>query len=291
MIARPLFAAACLMLVSLAVGSLSQSSPSHPRPLFVAGYQVLAADFHVHSFPLSWSTLSPFETVLEARRQGLDAIAMAGHNHLWVSQLGCWFSRRIGGPTVLPSEEIHAPGYHLIALGIGRAVSWRQTAASAIDQIHRQGGIAIAAHPVAQYGPGWDAQAIGRLDAAEVVHPVAFGDPLARLQLRQFFARRKLTAIGSSDFHAMGKIGQSRTYVFVTENTERGILDALRQGRTVVYDRDGEAFGDPDLIRLGAVPKFEAPPPAGFWSRVSLVAGVAGLLIAAAALREAGFGR
>jgi hypothetical protein len=132
-----------------------------------------------------------------------------------------------------------------------------------------------------------EAEAMRHLDAAEVAHPVAFGDPLARLQLRQFFARRKLTAIGSSDFHAMGTIGISRTYVFVTENTERGILDALRQGHTVVYDRDGQAFGDPGLIRLGAVPKLEAPPPAGFWNRVSLVAGVMGLLIAAAALRHA----
>jgi hypothetical protein len=67
----------------------------------------------------------------------------------------------------------------------------------------------------------------------------------------------------------------------VTENTERGILEALRQGRTVVYDRDGQVFGDPNLIRLGAVPKLEAPPP-DFWNRVSLVTGVLGLLIGVA---------
>jgi hypothetical protein len=281
MTARPLFAAACLLLVSLGAGSVSQAPPPRPRARFVAGYQVLAADFHVHSFPLSWATLSPFETVLEARRQGLDAIAMTGHNHVWVSQWGRWFSGRIGGPTVLRSEEIHAPAYHMVALGIGNTVSWRQTAAGAIDEIHRQGGIAIAAHPVAEYWPGWDAEAMRRLDAAEVVHPVAFGDPRARLQLRQFFARRRLTAIGSSDFHGLGPIGLARTYVFVTENTERGILEALRQGRTVVYDRDGQVFGDPNLIRLGAVPKLEAPPP-DFWNRVSLVTGVLGLLIGVA---------
>jgi hypothetical protein len=58
----------------------------------------------------------------------------------------------------------------------------------------------------------------------------------------------------------------------------------------VVYDRDGQAFGDPDPIRLGAVPKLETPPP-GFWNRISLAAGVMGLLIAAAALREAGYVR
>jgi predicted metal-dependent phosphoesterase TrpH len=291
MTSRPLIAAAGLIAVSLAAGSLSETPPARPLASFAAGYQVLAADFHVHSFPLSWATLSPFETVLEARRQGLDAIAMTGHNHVWVSQWGGWFSRLIGGPTVIPSEEIHAPSHHLIALGINRTISWRQTAASAIDEIHRQGGIAVAAHPVAEYWSGWDAAAISRLDAAEVVHPVIFGDPLnsgptgtRRLQLRQFFARRKLTAIGSSDFHGLGTMGLARTYVFATENTERGILDALRQGRTVVYDRDGQAFGDPELIRLGVVPKLAAPPPASVGSLVSLGTGVLGLLIGAAAL-------
>jgi hypothetical protein len=46
----------------------------------IAGYEILAADFHVHSFPFSWSTLSPFDTVIEADRQRLDAIAMTPHN-------------------------------------------------------------------------------------------------------------------------------------------------------------------------------------------------------------------
>lgn len=287
---RALFAAAALLAVSLAAGSLSPNPPAGPEgaPVarFAGGYQVLAADFHVHSFPLSWATLSPLETVLEARRQGLDAIAMSGHNNVWVSQAGRWISRRIGGSIVLASEEIHSPQYHLIAVGIEHAVSWRQNAASAIDEIHRQGGVAIAAHPVAQYWPGWDAAAMARLDAAEVAHPVAFSNRPARLQLRQFFARRRLTAIGSSDFHGTGTMGACRTYVFVTENSERGILDALRRGRTIVYAPGGEVFGDPELIRLGVIPQFQAGP-VSLWRRVSLVSGVFGLLIAAAVLRRA----
>ncbi|HTX35447.1 MAG TPA: CehA/McbA family metallohydrolase [Bryobacteraceae bacterium] len=284
---RPFWGAAGLMAVSLAAGSLEPYSPPRARQCQAGGYQVLAADFHVHSFPLSWSTLSPFDTVLEARRQGLDAIAMAGHNNVWVAQWGRWFSRRIGGPIVLVSEEVHAPSYHMIAVGIERAVSWRQPAARAIDEIHRQGGIAIAAHPIADYWPGWDAEAMRRLDGAEVVHPVEFHDPEARLQLREFFARRKLTAIGSSDFHYSERMGMARTYVFVTERSERGVLEALRQGHTVVYDRDGQAFGDPDLIKLGVVPKLTAPPPSGLWNHVSLATGVLGLLMAAAGLRRA----
>jgi hypothetical protein len=284
MMRQPLWAAAALLAVSFASGSLAPHTPPRPLASTVAGYQVLSADFHVHSFPLSWSTLSPFDTVFEAHRQGLDAIAMSGHNNVWVSQVGRWFSRLIGGPIVLTAEEVHAPSYHMVAVGIEHAVSWRQSAAAAIDDIHRQGGIAIAAHPIIDYWPGWDTEAMRRLDAAEVVHPVAFNDRKARLQLRQFFARRKLTAIGSSDFHYTDRMGHGRTYVFVTERSERGVLDALRQGHTVVYDRDGRVFGDPQLIALGVVPKLVAPPSSGFWSHLSLMTGVLGLLLTAAVL-------
>jgi hypothetical protein len=170
----------------------------------------------------------------------------------------------------------------MIAVGIEHTISWRQSAASAIDEIHRQGGIAIAAHPGIEYWPAWDAEAMRRLDAAEVVHPAIFGQPYRRGEFRQFFARRKWTAIGSSDFHYSWNGDCCRTYVFVTERSERGILDALRLGHTVVYDRDGAAFGDPDLIRLGAAPA--AMPPPDFWSRLSEVTGVFGLLLGVAGL-------
>jgi len=274
---HPRLAAAGLLALSMAAGSLSETQHRHPAR-FAAGYRVLAADFHVHSFPLSWGALSPFDTVLEARREGLDAIAMAGHNHVWVSQVGRWFSGRIGGPTVLPAEEIVGPAFHMVAVGIGRTVGWRQTAAGAIDEIHRQGGVAIAAHPVAKFWPAYDPEAMRRLDAAEVMNPIVFGHPRAALEMRQFLARRRLTAIGSSDFHAMGPIGLCRTYVFVTENTERGILEALRQGHTVVFDLDGQPHGDPELIRLAAVSP-EAPPHKGFWHLFSGIAGLLGLLM------------
>ena len=41
-----------------------------------------------------------------------------------------------------------------------------------------------------------------------------------------------------------------RTYVFATNNSEQAILDAVRAHRTIVYGRDGKAYGDPVLIRL-----------------------------------------
>src|SRR5262245_30905856 len=117
-----LAAAGVLALVAaFAAGTLADRPIGRPiRP--IAGYEILAADFHVHSFPFSWSTLSPFDTVIESQWQGLDVIAMTPHNHVWVAKAGRWFARTFGGPLVLVSEEIAWADYHMIAVGITRTI-------------------------------------------------------------------------------------------------------------------------------------------------------------------------
>lgn len=270
-----------MVFAALVAGTFSDVPHKNPIVL-VGGYRVLAADFHVHSFPLNWSTVGPFDTVLEARRQGLDVIAMTPHNHVWVAKAGHWFSRVAGGPTVLVGEEIVSPDYHLLAIGIDHTISWRQTAADAIDEVHKQGGVAIAAHPVSSYWHGYDADAVRKLDAAEVLHPIAYIKASAYRQLQEFYGRGHLTAIGDSDYHGLGPMGLCRTFVFVRGNSEGDILEALRAGHTVVYDRDGRTFGDPELIRLAAQdPQFDelrAPiSNQGLLTKTSRTIGIVGL--------------
>jgi hypothetical protein len=285
------FTSACLLLVSLGAGALGDSQPRRPR-LMLGGYHVLAADFHVHSFPLSWATLAPWDTAMQAQHEGLDAIAIVGHNHVWASKVGRWFARLAGGPLVLTGEEIVSAHYHLLAIGIDSTIDWRQTAADAIGQIHRQAGVAIAAHPIARYWPAYDAQAMRTLDGAEVLHPIAYESGDAAVQLRKFYGLAPLTAIGDSDYHGLGAVGFCRTYVFATEETQEGILDALRHGRTVVYDRTGRAEGDPTLIRLaaldGRLPMMAtgATGTGGFLSRLSGAAGILGLIFILAGLKS-----
>jgi predicted metal-dependent phosphoesterase TrpH len=245
-----------LLVVSMIIGTLSDVPRQNTR-LQLGEYDVLAADFHIHSFPLSWGLLSPWDTVIQARREGLDVIAMTPHNHTWAAKVGQWFSRISKGPIVLVGEEIHSTGYHVLALKIKKTIPWRQPASSAIDEVHRQGGVAIAAHPIASYSSAYDDEALKKLDDSEVVHPLALRDEAAAAELRQFFGRGRFTAIGDTDYHIgpmspqVGVMGLCRTFVFVREPTEDGVIAALREGRTVVYDRD-RVYGDPSLIQLAA---------------------------------------
>ena len=272
---------------ALCTGTISDTVPER-HPVFAGGYRVLAADFHVHPFPQSAGTLMPWDIAIEARHQGLDAIAMAPHNQVIWGQLGRWFSRTFGGPIVLASEEIHGPRFHLIAAGIHRTVSWRLTAAQAIHEIHRQGGVAIAAHPTSSAWPAYFANgAIDQLDGTEVLQPIAFSGEQPARELRAFYRRSHAAAIGSSDYHGIGPLGVCRTYVFVREATEAGILDAIRARRTVVLD-GAQAYGDPEVLKLatGGGP-FGAPIPPSPWHRflaaASAVSGTLGMLALALA--------
>ena len=272
---------ALLLALAIVAGTLADRPHVNP-PLTLGGFRVLAVDFHTHSSMWSDGLLTPWGLVLEARRQGLDAIAITAHNETWDARLGQRFSRLAGGPIVLVGEEIVRPTYHMIAVGISKTVSFRQSAATAIDEIHSQGGIAIAAHPGLEYWEGFDAPAMERLDGAEICHPGAFVYDTGQDDLERFAARAPVAAIGSSDFHGLGPMGICRTYVFAADASEQGILDGVRAHRTVVYGRDGHAYGDPALVRLaedagGFRDREPWRSPVGWLEWASRIGGVLGL--------------
>ena len=275
---------AALVAVALVTGTIADR-PMRLEPLMLGGYRVLAVDFHTHSSTWSDGAFTPWGLVLEAERQGLDAIAVTGHNQVSDGQLAQRFARAFGGPIVIAGEEVKADGrFHMIAAGVTRVVDFRQSAAAAADEVHRQGGIAIAAHPFSQIS-GWDDAAMGRLDGGEICHPEMFARADGQARLEQFAARHPIAAIGSSDFHGLGPMGICRTYVFVTEASEQGILDAVRAHRTVVFGMRDHVYGDPQLLQYASRLRGRAPSSTSrgstidWVSRITALAGFAGLLL------------
>jgi PHP domain-containing protein len=276
-----------IALVAAAVVAGTIADRPWPRaPLTLGGYRVLAVDFHTHTSMWSDGSLTPWGLVLEANHQGLDAIAITGHDQTVGAFLGRWYSRTFGGPIVLVGDEVLADnGFHITAAGITETVRYGGSRGTAIDDIHRQGGVAIVAHPFSGYWPRYDSRKLHGLDGAEICHPAVYGFVEGQHELEQFAARAPVAAIGSSDFHGLGPMGVCRTYVFAREANAQGILDAVRAHRTVVFGRGGRMYGDPMLVRYADQLRDRAPSShsrgsALDWiSRIAGIAGLAGLCL------------
>src|ERR1700679_3212971 len=138
--------AAGLVALGVVAGTALDRAPAHPAA-YRAGYRVLEADFHAHT-RFSDGFLSPFDLVIQAERRGLDVLAITEHNITFPAFMGRWFARLAGGPTILIGEEVTSRSFHLITVGLTERVDASARLPAVIDAVHRQGGIAVAAHPV-----------------------------------------------------------------------------------------------------------------------------------------------
>lgn len=284
----PRAASAALIVAGAVVGTIADRIPSR-QAVRAGDYWVLSGDFHVHAFPGD-GALAPWMLRDEAARAGLDVIAVTNHNQALTGRLAEWISASGDGPLMLTGQEVTNPEYHMVAAGLHRAVNADQPAAGAIADVHAQGGVAIAAHPSRRFR-GYDGDAtVAALDGAEAAHSGIHFDDAFRRDLSAFFERARrinpdVAAIGSSDFHAMPpRLGLSRTYLFVRERTKAGVLDAIRDGRTLAVDGDGRLTGDSSLIDLlGDVRLAGRSDPNRMWRRLSMALawlGAAGLVLA-----------
>jgi hypothetical protein len=260
----PAFLVASALFAAGTIGGLAfDDVPARPEARR-AGYRVLEGDFHTHT---GWSdgSLSPLGIVRQANRRGLDVVALTEHNTVLPSQAARIYSHVFGGPLVITGEEVTTARFHVIALGIESTVSPNQELEGVIADIHAQHGIALAAHPVRGY---WPALLPMRehFDGAEVMHPVAYshGGEWRWEDMVTFYEQSQapLSAIGSSDYHWMSVLGLCRTLIFVREPVSEGaVLDALREHRTVTFDREGKAYGDSTLIEALRVDPYAPRTP------------------------------
>jgi hypothetical protein len=264
-----------VLLFGIAMGTLADRVSTRLPPR-VGEYWLLVGDFHVHAFPGD-GVLSPWTLRREAERAGLDVIAITNHNQVVTGRLARWVGSRFSSPIMITGQEITNRTYHMVGVGLQRTVDATQPVAGAAADVHAQGGVAIAAHPIARFH-GYDGdEAVAAIDGAEVAHPIVLETGEFAAEVRAFYERAQrvkphIAAIGSSDFHGMPPpLGQCRTYLFVHERTEAGVLDAIRSGRTLAVAGDGRVEGDASLISLlGDARPAGRSDAHGGWRRVSV---------------------
>jgi hypothetical protein len=199
-------------------------------------------DLHLHTVH-SDGRRTPAEVAAGARAAGLDFIVSTDHNTSSAS--GVWGD--FAGPDllVIDGEEVTTRNGHYTAIGVpaGTWIDWRYRAVDGeifhfLRDIHRVGGLAVAAHPLAPcVACGWKFGYAG-MDAIEVWSGPWTADDegvVANWDNLLVAAGRSLgflPAVGSSDAHSEPQvIGLPQTVVHAPDLDRESILRGVRAGR------------------------------------------------------------
>lgn len=194
-------------------------------------------DCHTHSTISSGGELTPAELVAAAQELGLDFVAATEHNTEenaaeWAALSGDTF-------LVIPGREhTDSPGGHWLSLG---------------------GQLRVVAHPHAPYPNGTFRHPLDDFDLIEVWNGAWRSDLWWQADNEAAlhgWDPADHPAIGNSDIHHRGQLGEAHNVVRADRLTADAILDALRQGRSWIagatsIDLSFEAVRDGVTAQIG----------------------------------------
>ena len=198
------------------------------------------ADLHLHtSFSDGWP--SPEEVVDHVTLESdLDVIAITDHDTIEGALRAADHSARVGGVKVIIGEEVSSRQGHVLGLFLERRIRPGMSAAATVDEIHRQGGVAVAAHPfwrterIAErlrgpvHGVGWLAAELD-FDAVEVANSSP-GLGLANVLARRLALATGQACLGGSDAHILEAVGKAATSF--PGRTPRSLRSAIERRTT-----------------------------------------------------------
>jgi len=187
-------------------------------------------DFHMHTWA-SHDCLSDPEAVLaQARRAGMQRIALTDHNELWVAlEMAAKYPDEI-----IPGEEVKtAEGIDVIGLYLHECIPKGTPAVETAERVRAQGGLVYLPHPFAR-GKGGDGRfvemMVPHLDIIEVHNGRLRPDRLNTRALEVGRSHGLLQAAGS-DAHTLREVGRSCVQLPRHSNDPAALRAALARGK------------------------------------------------------------
>ena len=181
------------------------------------------ADMHLHSL---WSdgtaTVADLLDWVEERTD-LDLVAITDHERIDGAQRALAIhAQRPYSFDLVVGEEITTRRGHVLALFLQRRVRALRPLGESLAAVHEQGGLAIAAHPLAPLTPSLGSRSLRaahaavdpahRLDGIELMNPSAAGRSRAAARNRMNADLLNLPAVGNSDAHVLEAVGTAWTW-------------------------------------------------------------------------------
>jgi len=179
----------------------------------------------------------PDQMISAARRRGLDGLAITDHQTVEGGLVGKkWAKKNTPDFVVVPGIEIRTIRGDILGLGLDENVSDNLSVAETVEKIHGLGGIAIAAHPFAQFIFRRAVQEEARLaDAIEVFNASTRLNWRANKKALELAAHAEKPGTASSDAHIARDVG--RAGIECNADDIDGILKCVRKGKFETFGK------------------------------------------------------
>jgi predicted metal-dependent phosphoesterase TrpH len=192
-------------------------------------------DLHLHTSRHSPDSVTdPFELLRSARTAGLDGIVITEHDYIWPEEELDELRAEAPDLVILSGVEVSGRGGDVLVYGLPepyappRGINWTELCRI----VHRQGGVAIAAHPN-RWGQPFDSlvQEPGvDLDGIEVLSNNMDAD--LRFRAAELLERfPQFAQLGNSDSHAPDTVGCCYTEFDCEIRTTAELVAAIRGRR------------------------------------------------------------
>lgn len=271
--------AGCLPIYCLILSLAGLAQTREPLPVpDMPGYKTLKCDFHMHTV-FSDGDVWPTTRVMEAWRDGLDAISLADHSDYnphsddvkndpaRAYELALPVAESLG-MILIPGIEIGENDIHCNALFITDSNSLRGgKLLETLQKARKQDAFVFWNHPGWKQPAEWfpliaDAYSQKLIQGMELVNGSSFYP-----EAYPWVQEKKLTILADSDAHepvVPARAGEARpiTLVFARTADSAGVREALFARRTAAW-MGGDVWGDESLLKMlweGAV-KVEGKEP------------------------------
>lgn len=127
-------------------------------------------DIHIHSKYSSDGVMDPQFMIKLAKKNGYDGLVITDHN-----SMDAYKNLDPEGIQIIKGVEVSSCCGHILAIGINEMIPKGLSVEETIEQIHDQGGLAIAAHPYRFWsGLGEKNTRSGKFDAIEILNSRSF---------------------------------------------------------------------------------------------------------------------
>lgn len=219
--------------------------------------EIAVADIHTHtmysgftkykflSFPDSVTT--PRTSIKVAEKMGLNFLCITDHNTI----KGALVAQKFNKDLVVIGEEISSNDGEVLGLFLQEEIDPGLSAEETIEQIHKQDGIAIAAHPFSAHcscvGKKMNTLKFDGIEVFNSLHRDGYSNALA-LEKCNGHAR-----LGGSDAHASYMIGNG--YTLFNGSSEEDFRNAIKNRQTI---HGGKVASINDFVNYGARVAYES---------------------------------